>query len=383
MAKVKKRKWTTKQGESREAWICDYTDQDGVRRLKTFATKKEADAFRDQAMHEVRSGTHTPHSTSITVAQAAEDWFKYVELENRERSTLEFYKNHITRHINPRLGNEKLARLTAPRIEKFRDDLLADLSRMQAKKVLVSLKSILRDAVRRGSVAQNVATAVKIKSGERDRKRIVAGTDIPTPDEVRAILHAATGRIRPLLITLVFTGLRSSELRGLTWDDVDLAKGELHVRQRADRYGQIGAPKSRAGERTIPIGPIVVNTLREHRLSCPKGELNLVFPNVRGKIWDHNHLVTRLLHPVVVDAGVVNASSKAKYTGLHAFRHFYASWLINRKVDGGLELPIKTVQQRLWHSSIMMTSDVYGHLFPRTDDGRELAEAERGLMAVS
>jgi len=104
---------------------------------------------------------------------------------------------------------------------------------------------------------------------------------------------------------------------------------------------------------------------------------------VLGKIWDHNHLDTRLLHPVVVGAGVVDADGKAKYTGLHAFRHFYASWLINRKADGGLELPIKTVQQRLGHSSIMMTSDVYGHLFPRTDDGRELAEAERGLMAVS
>jgi len=358
------------------------TSISGVRRQKTFAKKKDADAFLIQAMGEVKAGTHTPESTSITVAQAAENWLQYVKLENRERSTLEFYRNHVERHINPRLGNEKLAKLTAPRIEAFRDDLLANLSRVQAKKILVSLKSILRDAVRRGNVAQNVATAVKIASNERDKKRIKVGVDIPTPDEIRAILHAATGRIRPLLVTLVFTGLRSSELRGLSWDDVDLAKGELHVRRRADRYGEFGAPKSRAGERTIPIGPIVVNTLKEHRLSCAKGELNLVFPNVLGKIWDHDDIVTRLLQPVVIAAGVVDANGKAKYTGLHAFRHFYASWLINRKADGGLELPIKTVQQRLGHSSIMMTSDVYGHLFPRTDDGREMAEAERRLLVV-
>jgi integrase len=78
----------------------------------------------------------------------------------------------------------------------------------------------------------------------------------------------------------------------------------------------------------------------------------------------------------------VDANGNAKYTGLHPYRHFYASWLINRKADGGLELPIKTVQQRLGHSSIVMTSDTYGHLFPRTDDGREMADAERRLMAV-
>jgi len=55
----------------------------------------------------------------------------------------------------------------------------------------------------------------------------------------------------------------------------------------------------------------------------------------------------------------------AKYPGLHALRHFYASWCINRKVDGGLELPPKLVQERLGHATITMTMDVYGHLFPR------------------
>ena len=82
-----------------------------------------------------------------------------------------------------------------------------------------------------------------------------------------------------------------------------------------------------------------------------------------------------------VAAGVVKGKGAAKYQGIHALRHFYASWLINRKADGGLELPIKVVQQRLGHSSILMTSDVYGHLFPRSDDGAEMAEAERRLLA--
>jgi integrase len=59
---------------------------------------------------------------------------------------------------------------------------------------------------------------------------------------------------------------------------------------------------------------------------------------------------------------------------------FYASWCINRKVDGGLELPLKVVQARLGHASIQMTADTYGHLFPRSDDGAELAMAEKALL---
>ena len=71
----------------------------------------------------------------------------------------------------------------------------------------------------------------------------------------------------------------------------------------------------------------------------------------------------------------------AKYSGMHALRHFYASWCINRQADGGLGLPPKSVQERLGHSSIVITMDTYGHLFPRGDDGKELAAAETALLA--
>jgi integrase len=71
---------------------------------------------------------------------------------------------------------------------------------------------------------------------------------------------------------------------------------------------------------------------------------------------------------------------RAKYPGLHALRHFYASWCINCRADGGLELPPKLVEERLGHSTIAMTLDVYGHLFPRHDDSKELAAAERALL---
>jgi integrase len=378
---VRKRTWTTRKGEQKESWIVDYIDQGGDRHIQTFTRKKDADDFHATVRVDVSKGIHTPQSKSLTVAEAADDWLKYGELEKRERSTLDQYRTHVRNHINPRIGGEKVAKLTTPRIQAFRDDLLASLSRAQAKKVLTSLKSLLKDAQRRGNVAQNVALGVSIKRDNRTKLKLKVGVDIPNPDEIKRVVHAATGRVRPFLITVIFTGLRSSELRGLRWVDVDLKNAELHVRQRADRYSEIGKPKSESGERVIPLPPMVVNTLKEWRLACPKGELDLVFPNTLGKIWDHADIVSHHLWRVMVAAGVVDAKGEAKYTGLHSLRHFYASWLINRKKDGGLELPIKTVQQRLGHSSIVMTSDVYGHLFPSGDDGSEMAEAERLLLA--
>ena len=88
--------------------------------------------------------------------------------------------------------------------------------------------------------------------------------------------------------------------------------------------------------------------------------------------------------PAQIAAGVTITKRdgvSAKYTGLHALRHFYASWCINPKGDGGLELSPKVVQERMGHASISMTMDVYGHLFPRGDDSAELAAAERSLLA--
>jgi len=178
-------------------------------------------------------------------------------------------------------------------------------------------------------------------------------------------------------VVAAFTGLRASELRGLRWSDVELDKAVLHVGQRLDRYHQAGMPKSGAGQRSIPLSPMVTNTLREWKLACPKREMDLVFPNGAGKPEAHPNLVARGLWPLEIAAGVAVDTGKrdedgkpilkAKYAGLHAFRHWFASWCINRRVDGGLELPAKAVQERMGHSSIQVTFDTYGHLFPVAD----------------
>jgi len=380
---VRKRKWTTRNGEEKEAWIVQYLDQNGVDRIKTFARKKEADNYHDTVRTSGRAGVHT--SSKATVAEAGRLWLADAE-DRLEAATVESYRQHLDDHIIPYIGSVKLSQLTVPMVREFMDKLRNNKrSPAMIKRVIGDLGSILADAQERGQVAQNVVRSLnphkKRRHAERRQKaQLKVGVDIPAPDEIRAIVTHLKGRWRPLLLTAIFTGLRASELRGLRWADVVFKKQELHVRQRADRFNTIGQTKSSSSQRTVPLPPIVVNTLKEWKLSGPKSETDLVFPTGAGGVENLSNILTRGFGPAHVAAGVVDKDGKPKYGGLHSLRHFYASWCINRRKDGGLELPSKVVQHRLGHSSIQMTYDTYGHLFPRSDDGAELEAAEKALL---
>jgi integrase len=385
---VRKRAWENSDGSRGEAWVVAYTDQSGKRRIKSFDRKRDANAYQTSVATDLESGVHVPDSQSVTIAKAGRLWLASCEAAGLERSTVDYYRQHLELHIIPLIGNTKLSRFTAPMVRVFEDDLAPTRSPAMVRKARGSLGAILADAQERGLVGQNVVRAVRARrrrgkdarADKRQKGKLKIGVDIPSPDEIRAIVAHLDGRWRPLLLTAIFTGLRASELRGLRWEDVDLADGVLHVRQRADCFNAIGRPKSEAGERTVPLLPMLVSTLRAHRLAGPKGTLDLVFPNGAGNVESHQNIVQRGLQPAEIAAGVFTEAGAAKYSGLHALRHFYASWCINRRVDGGLELPLKLVQARLGHASIQMTADCYGHLFPRGDDRAELAAAEKAFL---
>jgi len=382
---VRRRSWVT-NGEKREAWVVNYTDLSGARRLKTFERKKDADAYHAKVAVEMRDGIHTPESSSATIAAAGQLWLDRAGRVGLERATAEQYRQHLDLHIAPIIGEVKLGQFTLPMARAFEDRLAKDRSAAMVPKVMRSLGAILADAQERGLVAQNVVRNLsrgrnggEARADRRRRGKLKVGIDIPTPDEIRILIAHLKDRRRALLLTAIFTGLRASELRGLRWADIDLKRAVLHVRQRADRYGQLGRPKSAAGERVVPLPPLLVNALREWKLASPKSDRDLAFCNGRGNPDNWKEIVHDSYRPAQVAAGVVNAKGRAKYGGLHALRHFYASWCINRRVDGGLELPLKLVQARLGHASIQMTADRYGHLFPSADDGSELAAAEKAL----
>ena len=120
---VRKRAWTTSKGVEKEAWVVDYVDQTGKRRLKTFAKKKAADNFAATANVEIRAGVHTADSASMTIAEAGKLWIETGEQAGLERTTVDAYRQHLRLHIEPYLGNLKLSQLSAPMVREFEDKL--------------------------------------------------------------------------------------------------------------------------------------------------------------------------------------------------------------------------------------------------------------------
>ena len=367
MASIRKREWTTAQGKRRQAWVLDYFDQAGVRRLKTFKREGDAKDWQATALHEVKQGTHVPESAAPTLSAAAEAWVKRGEVDELERSTIKQRRQHVDLHILPLLGgNTKLSRLN---VSDFRDELLRTRSRELAKKVMTSLKAILRQA----KMAHMAADVDAIETGGRHKKRLEVGRDIPTPAEVRALLDAATGYMRPLLAVAVFCGLRMSELRALRWQDVAHEDRLVHVRQRADKWCVIGPLKSETSYRSIPMAPLVLNALREWRGDRILPGEALVFANGKGNVESLPNIWNRGLAPLQVACGVVDRHGKPKY-GAHSFRHFFASWLIEQGFN------VKRISVLLGHSSPVVTLTIYSHLMPSEDDHAKFAAGEIALV---
>lgn len=357
---IRKRRWIAKNGVSKQAWLVEYRDGAGKRRFKQFTLKKQAEMFEVKAKGEVVAGTHTAESQSVTISEAADIWLANVEALGREPTTYAAYEQHVRLHIVPKCGAVKLAQLTAPLVRSILDEWLKELSRPMTVRVLRSLKAILTTAQERGLVAQNVALAVKLPKQARE-----SSPTIVLPKSVLRFILEAVGKLahpraHALLRLALFSALRASELRGLVWSALDLEKRTVTVYQRADAKGKIGAPKSKAGFRKIPLPLSAITALIEWKKVCPSSELDLVFPNKTGRPLSHRIMIKHLVTPFVPDGMSI---------GMHGFRHAAASLWIERGLNP------KRIQYLMGHSSIQMTFDTYGHLFKISDQDADAMEA--------
>lgn len=396
MASIRKRKLPS--GEVR--WLVDYRDMAGKRRAKMFLSKRDADAYLVKARGEVALGTHVADSQSVTVGDAADIWVEAGERDNLEATTVRQRRQHVDLHIKPLLGHTRLSRLTSPAIQAFVDQLLEGRSRALSRSVLTSLKGLIAEAQRRGLIGHNPALVARVvkRRGEVGEDGAVS---FPPKSDLRAMLTTSAtlwplvrkntlGRVvtccwRPLIVTAIFTGMRASELRGLQWSNVDFDNGIIQVRQRADCYQKVGPPKSKAGRRDIPLAPMVLNTLREWRLACPTTDMNLVFPSERGEVLWHANIYNQCFLKLLETCGLLTAAPTVDSPegpddatppyNFHSLRHAAASLFIEQGWSP------KKIQTIMGHSSIQVTFDIYGHLFPDMEnDAIAMAEIEARLM---
>jgi integrase len=371
---VSKRTWTTPSGKICTAWAVRYRDRDKKYRLKTFPRLQDARAWEAQTKVDIKKGAHRPFSTSPTIREAGELWLQRARDLNLEPRSIEEYARHVRLHINSaspqpdapsgwkgELGDVRLSEVTTPLCVNFVRGVMAKNSRDLARKLLVSFRAILKEAVERGLIAFNPAQTLSVPIDGRDKPPIRIGEQIPNKEDIRHILAASERMWHPLLFTAAFTGMRSSELRALPWSNVDLDRCVIKVRQRADEPGVIGRPKSRAGYRDIQISEAVAIELRMWRPHCRDSELGLVFPNGVGKVIMHVSILRDCWFKLQRRIGMVRQNGKPKYK-FHSLRHFYASIMIEQGT------PIKRLQALLGHASVAMTVDTYSHLFPPGDE---------------
>jgi hypothetical protein len=250
---IRKRTWKTRQGEIKAAWVVDYFDQKGDRHIGTFARRREADDYYAKVRIDVRAGMHTAPAKSVTIADAFQRWVEHGQAEGLEFGTIRQRCQHLRHHVEPFVGRVKLAELTLPRVNEFLAELRdAGRSLAMRRKVLTNLKSAITYAQGQGWVAQNVAKVAGIKSSDRDASAgpLREGVDFPTKKELSALIDQVSDRWRAFIVTMIFTGMR----------------------------------KTKAGARDIPLAPTVINALRRWRLTCPRGKLDLVFPNGQGNV---------------------------------------------------------------------------------------------------
>ena len=367
MASIRKRRLPS----GRSAWLVDFVDANGRRRARQFSTKREADAFMVAARAEISRGTYVHDRDAITVHTAAAQWLGRCEIRcqsNRrmERATLRDYESKVRLHILDAaigLGSVKLSRLTRKAVSEFRDRLLAEnRSEAQTRKVLSVLNLVVTQAQEDGLMIHNPVQGVRVIRAGRASDKI----RVPEKKEVRRLIEAATERLRVPLAVSALCGLRASELRGLRWADVDLKAQLIHIRQRADAFNAIGDPKSTAGRRSVPMGPIVTNLLKVWKLACPPSPFELVFPSRTGTVQGHSNILKRHFKPLCRELRI--------NLRWHDLRHFAVSLWIEQGFS------IKEVMTFAGHSSSQMTIDRYGHLFPSPDHQRAMAEVEQRLF---
>jgi len=381
-----KRTWTH-DGAEKEAFRAIYY-VDGKKKFKQMAKRKDLVEWLKNHGVQIQDEAEREASPAgyKTVADAAQDWIDRCEKglgdhHTLEHSSLEQYRGHVANHISRRIGSKLLTDVDTKFCKNFRDDLLKDLSRSQAKKVLTSFKSILNEMVDLEILANNPAQKVIIKIDKREKEEV----QIPEPSEMKKILEGALAlrdgknkhmgkawsRYYPMFLLATLTGLRPSEYRGLIWENLDLEAKTLKVTQRADNYNVIGLPKSRAGYRTLFMPQILVDELKRWQKLCPVGELGLVFPNWEGKVENLSNIHNRGWNPLLGRVGVTvieDGKAVAKYHP-YAMRHFRASVLIQAGANA------KRVQMQMGHGSITMTYDTYGHLFKEGEaEDRALTE---------
>jgi len=327
-------------------WRARYRDPSGNEHAHHFPRKTDAQKWLDRETAKLQMGTWVnPKASKITVARWCETWL--AGYGTRKPSTVRMAQVHVTK-INEALGPRRLDSLRPSDVKSWLVSLQAEHAPSYVYALHARLAQILSDAVHDGVLARSPASR-RTSPRTGSQRPYVA-----TTNQIWALHEAMGERYRAGLLVAAFAGLRLAEVCGLKVADIDFMRGIVSpVRQYPD-----DPLKTEMSRTPIPI-PEALALMLSAQVAAYSDHWLLT------NEWGHQ------LGPWQLQRDF--RAARAKVTGLpdgfrfHDLRHYFASLLISAGLD------VKVVQTRMRHASAKTTLDVYGHLWPDSDDSTRAA----------
>lgn len=336
-----------------------------------FKTMSEAQDELDLALMK-RKQDERFHGKTPTFKQYGQEWLDSL---NVQASTLQGYQRQFDNYLAPHLGSKPIDKITAPTIGKLYKQLKtsggkdgAPLSANTVNKVSIELAAILDSALEDGFIVKNPARIKKVTRPPASREIRAERPELATwsATELNQFLEWCKDTYKDeyyeLWLTLARTGMRRGEVVALQWKDLDLKRNQIAIRRAADPAVKHGLKVPKSGiARVIDVDSALVKALTNHRAQRATLSLDyarpeaFIFGDVNGKMRNPLNVSKRWSTRIRQAQVVLPDLPKIQ---LHGLRHTHATLLLELG-----ESP-KVVQERLGHSSIAITMDIYSHVSP-------------------
>ena len=351
-----------KRGPSR--YRVRYRDKGPERKehSKTFTKKVDAEKFASTVEADLARGCWVaPERGRKTFDHYAKLWMTTLDCTAKTR---ESYTSLLNKWLLPSFGLYEVQQISWSSIEAFKAKMLnSDASPKTVTNALNVLTPILNHALRDGALVTNPAREVR-----KPRSRGESRATFKSASTISALADFIGGPHGSLVLFAGFSGLRAGECAGLQVADLDLMRGRVTVQRSVSEANgglQFSLPKN-GKVRTVPIPPFLRDHMVEH-LQAQGIDSDMsaqVFNSPTGGVFRHSNFYKRVFRPAIKQFGIEGFR-------FHDLRHSYAAMLI--AADGHP----RAIMERMGHSSVQITLDTYGHLFPELDealtDGLETA----------